>query len=395
MYATVGDGVEVRASTIANAGNGLFASAFFDKGTLITEYCGKAEWALEEQQKPASQLTHHRARGDGWVIAGLQTQVYGLGGASFANDPIHDRSLANSRLVNKRDPATAGVTNRVFLQASADIAPGQEIFVSYGNTYWKRSSSHTCPVCRKLPLSGSEPAFSMMPWGTKQGVTGSNCYDYSLNDYRNHRPAKTTPGDKAWDAPTRLLLRQHAKFDKCQDVVPGILADNPGSVYREAASNPCKQGYSKIQAYVGGPSDDGFGDFHFYRQNKDVEYVTEAGDTPAKVAGFLGIPVERVLDAAAGSSSRTTRHRRDAALPVGTTLLLRDANVWSHKAGWATGALLKDSCGKAIHDPRRACRSHAVDYSKYCGSYCVKVGATTTAQRAPPLLMRDANSRTA
>jgi hypothetical protein len=173
-------------------------------------------------------------------------------------------------------------------------------------------------------------------------------------------------------------MRKDAKYDRCEDVVPGILADNPESIYREAAWNPCKPGFFKIQSFVGAPernSGDDYGDFHFYRQNKDVEYVSEPGDTPASIASFFGIPVSQVLHAAgrfAGSES--------VQLPSGSKLLLKDANIWSHKAGWATGALLKDSCGKAIHDPRKACRKHAVDYTKYCGSFCVRKGSKSSKQ---------------
>ena len=39
--ATIGAGVEVRASTILAAGNGLFASRPFERGDLITEYDGR------------------------------------------------------------------------------------------------------------------------------------------------------------------------------------------------------------------------------------------------------------------------------------------------------------------------------------------------------------------
>lgn len=227
----------------------------------------------------------------------------------------------------------------------------------------------------KLPLSGSEPTFTLWPWNTKRGVRGSNCYDYSLDDYRDKRAVKTTPGDKGWDEFRRRLMQKRATYSKCSDVVPGILADNPGAIYREAAWNPCKPGYFKMQSYVGDPKNnkERYGDFHFYRQNKDLEYVVSSAiaNTPAKIAEFFGVTLSKVLKASGAQN-------KDQVLPEGQTVILKNANIWSHKAGWATGALLQDSCGKAIHDPRKACRDHAVEYTSYCGSFCVKVGATTT-----------------
>lgn len=222
----------------------------------------------------------------------------------------------------------------------------------------------------RLPLSGFEPTFRTMPWGLPQGIRGSNCYDYSLNDFRRQRAVKTTPGDKGLDQVTKLVLQSSAKFDRCSDVVPGILADNPGNIYREAAWNPCKPGFAKIQSFVGAPKGE-YGDFHFYRQDKDVEYVAKDGDTAASVAKYLAVPVGQVMKAAGALSALEP-------LPKGKLILVRGANLWSHKAGWATGALLEDSCGKTVVDPRKACRDHAVNYNKYCGSFCVRVGSTSS-----------------
>ncbi len=50
-------------------------------------------------------------------------------------------------------------------------------------------------------------------------------------------------------------------------------------------------------------------------------------------------------------------------------------NTWSHKMGWATGPLLTDSCGKAIKDPRKACKNYSFNYKNYCSSMCVRKNA--------------------
>lgn len=224
----------------------------------------------------------------------------------------------------------------------------------------------------RLPMSGSEPAFVSQPWGSRQGVRGSNCYDYSFDDFRVHRPVKTVPGDKAWhNAPTKLLMRDKATYAHCADVVPGILADNPGNVYREAAWNPCKRGFTKVQSFVGAGERGDVGDFHFYRQNKDLHYIAQKGDTPASLAEAFGLPLATVLRATSTTDAYSL-------LQPGQTIVIEAANLWSHKAGWASGALLSDSCGQVMQDPRKACRRHAVDYTQYCGSFCVRKGTKTS-----------------
>lgn len=217
----------------------------------------------------------------------------------------------------------------------------------------------------KLPPSGSEPVYSPEKWGTSPAIRGSNCYDYSFDDFRESRPVKTVPGDKAGVHPP-----DSARYDQCPDVAPYLLIDNPDDVYYEGELNPCKQGFYKVQMFVGGPRKAGgsYGDFHFYRQDGDVQYTVEPGDTIESVAAAFGVARSVVLDAAGGRTQ----------LQPGTTLAIRGAATFSHKAGWATGALLKDSCGNIIHNPRDACRDGAVPYKTYCGSFCVKKGTTTS-----------------
>ena len=69
---------------------------------------------------------------------------------------------------------------------------------------------------------------------------------------------------------------------------------------------------------------------------------------------------------------------------AGDMVIVRDARLWSHKRGFATGPLLHDSCGKPIADPRTACRSYpdkdgGLDYSQFCGAMCVKSRRTPRA----------------
>ena len=142
VTATVGNGVMVRPSTIPNAGNGLFADIDFAKNGLITEYEGEEEADADAKRKHYRDITHHITRHDGRLIHGLKdpTQAIGRGGASFANDP-KEAGRYNAKYFWRPDPATSGTTNKVFLKATKDIRKGDEIFVSYGTSYWRRQNT--------------------------------------------------------------------------------------------------------------------------------------------------------------------------------------------------------------------------------------------------------------
>lgn len=216
---------------------------------------------------------------------------------------------------------------------------------------------------RGLPLSGYEPTFDPILWDTPEAIGSSNCYAYSVDDYNATRTQKSMPGARAG---------QTAPIDytKCAQLRKRLLADNPGRIYAVQAKAPCGKGYYKIMMFVDGSGGhDGTGDFHFFKQHRDVMYKVGQGDTLAKIARFFGVPHDKLQN--------TSRPSLAATAP-GDILLVPDANVWSHKMGTATGALLRDSCGKLIKDPRKACRKWSFNYNKACGSFCVKRGHMKT-----------------
>lgn len=211
-----------------------------------------------------------------------------------------------------------------------------------------------------LPISGSEPTFHEKPWGTKKGIKNSNCYSYSMDNYSNRRPVKAVPGDRAGMGDLQEPL-------SCPDLSRRVLADNPKTVYREVPEKSCKKGYYKVMMFVDS-SDVLMGDFHFYRQHKDVDYTVHDDDTLESIARMFRV-----------STAFIRKHNQGASeIREGVVLHLPNVNVWSHKLGHATGALLKDSCGKAIKDPRKACRSYSHTYKDFCGSFCAKRGSVRT-----------------
>jgi len=139
------------------------------------------------------------------------------------------------------------------------------------------------------------------------------------------------------------------------EITKRVMADNPGNIYQEIAERPCKQGFHKI--FLFNDPHPTMGDFHFYKQVKDLVMTAQPGDTAASLAERFTIPIENVISLGKGK------------------VLLRNTGIFSHKLGHATGALIHDSCGKLIRDPRKACRSVGNrTYSLQCGSFCARSG---------------------
>jgi len=212
---------------------------------------------------------------------------------------------------------------------------------------------------KNLPLSGSETVFTENKWSTTKGVRHNNCYSYAANNYSNTRVQKAVPGGMVakregrspnYDAPL-----------SCANLVPKVVGDNPESVYRIAdVDAPCKQGFYKIMMFVD-PGEHFDGDFHFYKQHKDVEYRVQEGDTLETIARMFSVTVEYLR-----------KHNPKVSPSPGSKILVPNVNAWSHKMGHATGALLTDSCGKIIKDPRKACRVYSHNYKNFCGGFCVR-----------------------
>eukprot|EP00775_Hariotina_reticulata_P009324 gene9324-9489_t len=110
----------------------------FVKHDLITEYCGplidhEKACKLRRQGKH----THVRVLNSQWLyINGLKEPTPGAGGASFAND-ARDSTVNNAAFIQKFDYKLG--RDRVFIKACRDIDAGEEVFVSYGSTYWQNS----------------------------------------------------------------------------------------------------------------------------------------------------------------------------------------------------------------------------------------------------------------
>ncbi|QIG59899.1 hypothetical protein [Dishui Lake phycodnavirus 4] len=207
---------------------------------------------------------------------------------------------------------------------------------------------------KNLPLSGSEPLYTERRWGSKKGIEHDNCYDYAFGNYSPYRTQKSSPGNRSGNNNNFNAIRS------CGNLPSRVISDNPSKVYKVKAEKVCRPGFYKTMMFVAPAGKNLFntGDFHFYKQHGRVEYKPKKGDTYEKIAKFFGVPENRI--------------RRAGAIVPGKTIRF-NANIFSHKRGWATGPLMVDSKGKIIKDPRKAGRNYTgLNYSEYCSSFCVK-----------------------
>lgn len=202
---------------------------------------------------------------------------------------------------------------------------------------------------RKLPTSGSETLFSDLVYGTPRGIGNNNCYAWAIGNYRDSGGIKLQPGNMSrqttnMNASSCAFLRDRALDDS-----------SSRGVYMVPPRSKCRKGYYKIMAFI-----DKGRDYHWYKQHGSLLYRAGEGESKTSIARELGVPVSSVVS--------PTPHPR-----AGDLVYVRNAGVFSHKQGLATGPLLRDASKKIIPDPRRADRNYgAYNYRTFCGSMCIR-----------------------
>lgn len=205
----------------------------------------------------------------------------------------------------------------------------------------------------RLPLSGTEETFSDIAYGTSRGVKNNNCYAYALGHYENSGGVKLQPGNLSGAKGAMSLA-------DCGELRARVLKDANGNMHAVDAQVPCRQGWYKVMAFL-----DENNDYHWYRQHKDLLVTARQPGTATGVAANLDVPATSVVTGSGDGSVRK-----------GDLVLVRDAGLWSHKQGFATGPLLKDACNAPIRDPRSACRDYGTyNYRTFCGAFCVRQGS--------------------
>jgi SET domain-containing protein len=118
----------VKKSRLPHSGKGLFAKTFIPKGTRIVEYKGRiTTWKEVNHDEGKNPYIFYVKRGH--VI---DAKPYKNALARYANDA---RGL--QRIKGLRNNSVYDVhEGKVFIMASRDIEPGEEILVDYGKEYW-------------------------------------------------------------------------------------------------------------------------------------------------------------------------------------------------------------------------------------------------------------------
>ncbi len=120
--------VEVKESTLPNAGKGLFAKDFIPKGSLIVEYKGKITNWKEVDDKDGNNGYIYYVKKHHVIDASRHRGAL----ARYANDA---KGLQREKGINNNaEYVEDGL--QVFIKSKKDIYPGQEILVEYGKEYW-------------------------------------------------------------------------------------------------------------------------------------------------------------------------------------------------------------------------------------------------------------------
>lgn len=202
--------------------------------------------------------------------------------------------------------------------------------------------------------------YSNLLYRTNLGTSNNNCYAYAIDHYVNKGDRKLQPGD---------LAGMHGPIDtrSCKDITKRAQADAQKmgwTLTKVSANTTCQEGI-KIAAVVA-PGED----FHWYRFHKNVLYRVKRPRSIQSLAAEFGVSVANIEGP-----------RRHSTVYVGDTVLIRNANVWSHKQGFSPdGPLLHDASGNIIKDPATADRKYGdgLDYRVFCTYFCLdkKVGKT-------------------
>lgn len=125
------DYLYIQPSQIQNAGKGLFTAIDIYKDEIISLF--KGEILTNKASEKRAQLNNDQyfiCMLDGQIMDCIHTDCY----AKYANDAqgISNNPFKNNALITLDDD------NNVCIKASQKIKSGEEIFCSYGSSYWEK-----------------------------------------------------------------------------------------------------------------------------------------------------------------------------------------------------------------------------------------------------------------
>lgn len=139
MYYSGSPGLEVRKSMIKGAGNGLFATRPYMDGEVICEYTGEVLSFLEAYKREDKT---YMMGGFGLNIH-IDAKHHLRSMGRYINDPLNSLKV-NVKFIKSKELKKAFVIalRRIevcdFISLSSpNSKPGEELYVSYGESYWK------------------------------------------------------------------------------------------------------------------------------------------------------------------------------------------------------------------------------------------------------------------
>jgi len=114
--------IVVKQSTISGAGKGVFTTCDIDEGVTIGEYTGE----LVDMSKIQEHGKYAWSLKNGQAVDAIDPEKSNW--LRYIND--HRTEEGNNLSMYERD-------NRVYYQTNRPIKKGSELFVSYGESYWR------------------------------------------------------------------------------------------------------------------------------------------------------------------------------------------------------------------------------------------------------------------
>jgi uncharacterized protein len=125
----------VKESQIPNAGKGLFLRTNKKKGELIALFRGEVLSYEEAEQRAAKNEDGYFINmSNGTILDSMHVACF----AKYANDA---HGFGKSKFKSNAEIQLSGYPDKACLVALRDIAAGEEVFTSYGRTYWKNFKS--------------------------------------------------------------------------------------------------------------------------------------------------------------------------------------------------------------------------------------------------------------
>jgi SET domain-containing protein len=133
------DSVRIKRSQLPKAGKGLFAKREFKRGDIVCEYEGEiVPWSECERRSDEGH--------EGYVVFITKNRCVDAfftpwAPGRFANDARGIGRVSGLRNNAHYEIQTRKGEKRVFIVATRTIEPSQEIFVHYGDDYWRYLSN--------------------------------------------------------------------------------------------------------------------------------------------------------------------------------------------------------------------------------------------------------------